>query len=127
MADVLSKAEEFGPFATGLTSELSGHAIRIVGTFALGTDFQNNGNLVMSEENFLKVLPHRRGGDVGRHRDRHRRAPRGRRASTSRAPRVVQAALPEDVMVLTLPELAAKEQASGSASLPWGSSSTSAW
>ena len=36
-----------------------------MGTFALGTDFQNNGNLIMSEENFLRVLPHRRGASWG--------------------------------------------------------------
>lgn len=30
--------------------------MRIVGTFRLGTDFANEGNVLMSEETFLKVF-----------------------------------------------------------------------
>jgi putative ABC transport system permease protein len=111
MADVLSKEDEFGPFRPGVTSELSGQRVRIVGTFALGTDFQNNGNLVMSEENFLRVFPRRRGAswgdtaiDVG-----VLRLAEG--VDAGRLKSALQAALPADVLVLTLPELSAKEQA----------------
>ncbi len=65
LADALSKEEEFGPFHLGVSSELSGHRIQIVGTFALGTDFQNNGTLILSEDNFLRVLPEPAPGVVG--------------------------------------------------------------
>jgi putative ABC transport system permease protein len=111
MADVLSKREDFGPFYPGLTSELSSHKLGIVGTFALGTDFQNNGNLVLSEENFLRILPTRHGvswGDTAIDIGVLRLAAG---ADAARVKTALQAALPEDVLVLTLPELVAKEQA----------------
>jgi putative ABC transport system permease protein len=111
MADALSKAEEFGPLKEGVTTELAGHSIKIVGTFRLGTDFQNNGTLVMSEENFLRVLPYRRGTswgstavDIG-----VIRLTKG--ADAGRVKAELQAALPEDLLVLTISELADKEQA----------------
>lgn len=111
MADVLSKDEEYGGFTPGMTSELSGRRVTVVGTFALGTDFQNNGTLVMSAENLLRVLPHRLGpslGDTAIDIGVIRLAD-GADAGAVRA--ALQAALPADVLVLTLPELAAKEQA----------------
>jgi putative ABC transport system permease protein len=108
LADVLSK-DVFGPLHPGVTSELSGHRLTIAGTFRLGTDFQNNGNMILSEESFLRVMPLRRGAswgataiDIGVLR----------LAPGADAGRVKDAlrALPEDVMVLTVPELALKEQ-----------------
>jgi putative ABC transport system permease protein len=111
LADRLSKEPEYGPFREGLTSELSGHRVRVVGTFTLGTDFQNNGNLIMSEANFLRVLPQRLGAswgdtaiDIG-----VLRLADG--ADVDRIKTALQAALPADVLVLTIPELIAKEQA----------------
>ena len=38
---------------------LSGKSIRVVGTFRLGTDFANDGNLLMSTANFAKFFPSR--------------------------------------------------------------------
>jgi putative ABC transport system permease protein len=111
LADVLSKEREYGPLHEGLTSELSGHRVRVVGTFALGTDFQNNGNLIMSEANFLRVLPRRRGtswGDTAIDIGVLRLAAG---ADVERIKAALQAALPADVAVLTIPELIAKEQA----------------
>jgi len=40
--------------------ELANQKLTLVGTFALGTDFANNGNLVMSAENFAHYFPHRK-------------------------------------------------------------------
>jgi putative ABC transport system permease protein len=111
LADRLSKEREYGPFHDGLTSELSGHRVEVVGTFALGTDFQNNGNLIMSEANFLRLLPRRLGatwGDTAIDIGVLRLAPG---ADVERIKATLQAALPADVLVLTLPELVAKEQA----------------
>jgi putative ABC transport system permease protein len=65
MADVLSKAGRYGPMERVGSSELSGRRVTVVGTFALGTDFETNGTLVMSEENFLSVFPDRRYGAYG--------------------------------------------------------------
>jgi putative ABC transport system permease protein len=108
MADVLSKAGRFGPFARVESSELSGRRVVIVGTFALGTDFESDGTLVMSEENFLSVFPDRRSGaygpDVG-----VLRVKKGVDLERFRA--ALQAELPPDVHVLTKRGLVAREQA----------------
>ena len=42
-------------------SELSGHRVRVVGTFKLGIDAQSNGNLIMSERNLLRLFPEHAG------------------------------------------------------------------
>jgi putative ABC transport system permease protein len=108
MADVLSKAGRYGPLAPEGSSELSGRRVTVVGTFALGTDFQSDGTLVMSEENFVSVFPDRRlganGPDVGVVRVRPG-------ADLERLRAALQAALPPGVQVLTKPGLVAREQA----------------
>jgi putative ABC transport system permease protein len=108
MADVLSKAGRYGPLARVGSSELSGRRVTVVGTFVLGTDFESDGTLVMSEENFMSVFPDRRlgayGPDVGVLRVRHG-------ADLDRLHAALQAALPPDVQVLTKPGLVAREQA----------------
>jgi putative ABC transport system permease protein len=108
MADVLSKAGRFGPLDQVESSELSGRRVTVVGTFSLGTDFESDGTLVMSEENFVSMFPDRRGGshgpDVGVLRVRPG-------ADLERLRAALQAALPPDVDVLTKPGLVAREQA----------------
>ena len=44
-------------------AELSGHRIKVVGGFRMGTDFANEGNLVVSDREFAQIFPQR--GDVG--------------------------------------------------------------
>jgi putative ABC transport system permease protein len=108
MADVLSKPGPFGNLARIESSELSGRRVTVVGTFALGTDFESDGTLVMSEENFVSVFPDRRiganGPDIGVLRVRAG-------ADLERLRAEIQAALPSDVQVLTKPGLVAREQA----------------
>jgi putative ABC transport system permease protein len=108
MADVLSKADRYGDLARIGSSELSGRRVTVVGTFALGTDFQSDGTLVMSEENFVSVFPDRRiganGPDVGVVRVRPG-------ADLERLRAALEAALPPGVQVLTKPGLVAREQA----------------
>lgn len=65
LADELSQMDKYGQLQLGTVSELGGRQIRIVGEFSLGTDFQNHGNLIVTEENFLKLMPHRRGQSLG--------------------------------------------------------------
>jgi putative ABC transport system permease protein len=113
MADVLSKPGRYGDLARTSASELSGRRVEVVGTFALGTDFESDGTLVMSEENFFSLFPDRRTGvpgvpgtsgpDVGVLRVRPGTDLAGLRDA-------LQAALPPDVQVLTKPGLVAKEQ-----------------
>ena len=51
---------EVGPREAGIISELADREIRIVGTFRLGTDFAaGNGNLIMSDQNFLRYFANR--------------------------------------------------------------------
>jgi putative ABC transport system permease protein len=108
MADVLSRASRYGSLAQVESSELSGRRVTVVGTFALGTDFQSDGTLVMSEENFVSVFPDRGmdaiGPDVGVVRVRG-----GTDLERLRA--ALQAALPAGVQVLTKAGLVAREQA----------------
>jgi putative ABC transport system permease protein len=39
------------------TGELAGQIVYLLGTFAMGTDFANEGNLIMSAENFAAYFP----------------------------------------------------------------------
>ena len=51
---------EVGPRQAGVVTELANRQIRIVGTFSLGTDFAaGNGNLIMSDQNFLRYFADR--------------------------------------------------------------------
>lgn len=51
---------EVGPREAGITTELAEREVRIVGTFSLGTDFASgNGNLIMSDQNFLRYFANR--------------------------------------------------------------------
>jgi putative ABC transport system permease protein len=51
---------ELGPREAGVITELADREIRIVGTFSLGTDFAaGNGNLIMSDQNFLRFFANR--------------------------------------------------------------------
>jgi len=60
LADVKCKAKYHIPGELSQTAAtLSGRPIRLVGRFELGTDFANEGNLVMSTENFARYFPDR--------------------------------------------------------------------
>jgi putative ABC transport system permease protein len=50
---------EFGKREANLVRELAGHSIKVVGTFALGTDFTSDGNLVTSDRTFAQLFPQR--------------------------------------------------------------------
>jgi putative ABC transport system permease protein len=51
---------EIGPTEAGIVSELAERTLQIVGTFELGTDFASgNGNLIMSDVNFLRYFANR--------------------------------------------------------------------
>lgn len=42
---------------------LAGEPLDLVGTFSMGTDFANDGNLIMSTKNFARYFPYRAGND----------------------------------------------------------------
>jgi putative ABC transport system permease protein len=56
LIDLKSK-KFFGNPTPGIECELTKQRIRIVGTFSLGTDFINDGNLIMSADNFARLFP----------------------------------------------------------------------
>ncbi|MCU0525860.1 MAG: ABC transporter permease DevC [Elainella sp. Prado103] len=57
---------EVGPVEAGIVTEVAEQQVKLVGTFVLGTDFASgNGNLVMSDQNFLRYF-----GNLGPDEDR---------------------------------------------------------
>jgi hypothetical protein len=47
-------------------TELSGRPVRVIGAFALGADFLNDGNLVMTDRNFAHYFGRHLGNDPAR-------------------------------------------------------------
>lgn len=60
LADRQSKPD-YGPLRVGSELELSGRPIRLAGSFRLGTDFANDGNLIVSAETLASLFPRRYG------------------------------------------------------------------
>jgi len=101
----------YGRIGPGLRTDLARRPVRVIGTFRLGTDLVNDGNLIMSDRNFLRYFP-----------DRRLRAPDLRsvevgllRLSRGADPRRVRATLqdelgPRGVRVLTKDEFLARER-----------------
>ena len=110
LADERSKLRFYGRLDPGTESELNGRRVRIVGRFALGTDFRSNGTLIMSEQNLLRYCPRRAAApwgltpiDLG-----ILRVEPG--ADLVRVKAAVARRLPADLAVLTKVELLRKEQ-----------------
>jgi len=61
--DRSGKARFYGRPRIGDVTELSDRRLHVVGEFGLGADFLNDGNLVMSDRNFLNYFADRRGAD----------------------------------------------------------------
>jgi putative ABC transport system permease protein len=49
----------YGRIGPGTRTELAGRQVTVVGTFRLGTDFLTDGNVIMSDRNFEKLFPDR--------------------------------------------------------------------
>jgi putative ABC transport system permease protein len=110
----------FGPRTAGTVTELTKRTVRIVGTFALGTDFTHDGNVMMSADTFFHVFPDRR--DAARAPGRVelgviKLVPGG---NPRQAAARLRQALPPDVEVLTKQEYRDKEQAFLDESTPIG-------
>ncbi len=56
LLDVKSK-KEYGARTAGIERELGGRKVRVVATFALGTDFTTNGNVIMGDQTFARLFP----------------------------------------------------------------------
>jgi len=109
LIDVKSRPA-YGRREAGVEAVLARRPIRVVGTFRLGTDFVTDGNLLMTDRNFLRYFPDRRlprpdlrNLDLGLLKV----AP-GAHLPTLRS--ALARALPGDVTLYTRDELIAKEQ-----------------
>lgn len=110
LADALSRDESLGPFRVGEVSELSGRTVRIVGTCKLGINAQSNGNLIMSDRNYLRAFPAQAGASQGDNAVTIGvlRLRPGTDAVALRAR--LERTLPDDVRALTLDEFMARER-----------------
>jgi putative ABC transport system permease protein len=88
----------------GATAELSGHHLRVVGTFPLGPDLRVDGTVLVNDRTFFKCFPDRGRGPAGRVAfGLLRLAPD---ADAFRVRDELRHDLPDDVRVLTRQELA---------------------
>lgn len=107
--DTRSKVEAFGRLAAGQQVELAGQTIRLVGTFDLGTDFANDGNLIVGSETYRRLF-----GSTAPAQDALAAVDIGLvKLKRGADPRAVQATLrqmlPDDVKVLTIAEFERQE------------------
>ncbi len=56
LLDSKSKKKSYGLIQPGIDRELAGHQVHVVGLFTLGTDFANDGNVVMSAETYGRLF-----------------------------------------------------------------------
>lgn len=122
LIDSASKEEQYGPLEAGVQTEIAGQHAEVVGTFRLGTDFVNDGNLITATRNLNTFAPVGFGEpqatqqvDLGLVR-----------VTPGEDPIVVRDRLREqfassDLDIITRDELIAKEQAFWLSSTPIGS------
>ncbi|PSB43935.1 lipid ABC transporter permease [Cyanosarcina cf. burmensis CCALA 770] len=55
----------YGLMEKGIVAELSGRSVRVIGMFELGTDFVAEGNLIISDQNFLRIFSEQPSGFEG--------------------------------------------------------------
>ena len=106
-----SKCRGFvGGAQAGIQTELARRTVRVLGTFPLGTDFVVDGNVVMSDRNYLKLFPERNAAE-----------PRLRKVEigiiklvpgvdANRMKHAISSDLPNDVMTLTKREFMSLEK-----------------
>jgi putative ABC transport system permease protein len=99
-------------------AELNGSKVKIIGSFALGPDFENDGTVVIGDRTFAKLLPNPRGGPPEVELGVIKLIPGSDPLTVQRA---IATAVPTDVAVLTkaqLLELERKFQADVSSAGP---------
>lgn len=95
---------ECGPQVTGVTTEIRNHRVRVGGQFSLGTCFGAHGTLLVSDQNFARILGHSSLDAV--HVGLVRLQPG---VDLPRTVRDLRGLLPADVRVLTRPEIERQE------------------
>jgi putative ABC transport system permease protein len=113
LMDRLSKPD-FGRVETGLTRELAGRTVHVVGTFALGTDFTSDGTVITSDVTFSRLLgASLTQTDLGLVQIQRDYTPEQVRDKLC-------AHLPKDVKAMTIAEFAAQERTFWQLSTPVG-------
>jgi putative ABC transport system permease protein len=100
---------EYHPAAGHEEFELSGRKVRIVGTFSLGTDFANDGNLIVSSATYARTFKRPRAGDDGLGEVDLGLVRLADGADAEAVQEELSALLPDDVAVFTLSEFADQE------------------
>jgi putative ABC transport system permease protein len=110
LVDLLSKPD-FGTLREGISRELAGHSVQVVGTFSLGTDFTSDGTVITSDQTYYRLLsgqlpPASPMGmaDFGLVQVREGYSPEDIRNQLT-------ALLPDDVLVMTLADFSGQERA----------------
>jgi putative ABC transport system permease protein len=106
--DVKSRSS-YGRCVDGVQTELSGRVVSVVGTFAVGTDFLSDGNVIMSDKTYLKIFGSRAGPDAlldSPHLGLVQLVPGADPEGVAAA---LRAALPDDVVVQTRQQFLAQE------------------
>lgn len=120
LLDRKSKEKIYGKIQEGIDRELAGHTVHVAGLFTLGTDFANDGNVIMSAETFARLfgngsMPERvlEWADLGV-------VQVAANADVQAVYQALRQVLPEDVRVFTTEELIKREKAYWSKTTPIG-------
>lgn len=111
---------EFGPVESWIgagraQTEINNYKVTLVGTYLMGTSFAADGNVIASEQNFLRIFPNRSMSEIDLGFIRAR--------DPSRIPQIkqdIETMMGKEVMVLTYAELISYEQAYWQNSAPVG-------
>jgi putative ABC transport system permease protein len=120
LLDRKSKKGSYGKIQKGIDRELAGHTVHVVGLLTLGTDFANDGNVIMSAETFARLF-----GDNVPTEYVLDKADLGvvqvaKGADVQAIYRALQQVLPSDVRVFTTKEFIKREKEYWSETTPMG-------
>jgi putative ABC transport system permease protein len=96
----------FGPLTTGRVVDIAGDKVKIGGNYVLGTGFMGLGVILVSTENFVRIFPFRKLGQVNLGLIQLKQGVDPDRAATS-----LRKLLGGDIQIFTRPELEAHETA----------------
>lgn len=99
----------YGHPQPGTETELNGRMVKVVGNFHLGTDFFTDGNLIMSDRNFLKWFPDRTDREPHLSKVQVGVVQLAPGADLRTVQRELRQALPDDVVVFTKREFVEQE------------------
>jgi putative ABC transport system permease protein len=106
--------EEFNP-DTGLTTEINDRQIKVVGLFEMGTSFGIDGNIMTSEDNWLRLFPKRTRNEIELGLIRLKEG-----ADTDATRDRLKNYLPKDILVMSKADFVQREKNYWNAATPIG-------